>query len=147
MDFSQRLKELRVEKQMTQRELAHALCLSPNIICEWEKSRCQPGIETLKNISQIFECSIDYLVGNADDFGNVTVYQQTDNVASLTSDEQRIIDYIRKNPPHNATEWMALYAELPRYMQESIFAELKGMHLGYTVSKATKNAGESKRKA
>lgn len=82
MDFSQRLKELRLEKKMTQRELAHDLCLSPNIICEWEKARCQPGIETLKNLSQIFECSIDYLIGNADDFGNITIKSEKSNEIS-----------------------------------------------------------------
>jgi hypothetical protein len=33
-----------------------------------------------------------------------------------------------------------MYAALPKYMQENIFAELKGMHLGYvaTVNMNTK---------
>lgn len=142
-----RLRELRAESGKTQDEMAKILGISRQVYANYENSINEPSLEMLIKISNFFQCSLDFLLSRSDDFGNVTVYQQTDNVASLSSDEQRIIDYIRKNPPHNATEWMALYAELPRYMQESIFAELKGMHLGYTVSKATKNAGESKRKA
>ena len=142
-----RIKELRIESGLTQKEFAEKIGSTSKNIWAYENNVAVPPLDVLSRMSDFFGCSIDFLTGRTDDFGNVTVYQQTDNVASLSSDEQRIIDYIRKNPPHNATEWMALYAELPRYMQESIFAELKGMHLGYTVSKATKNAGESKRKA
>ena len=147
MDIGTRIKEIRVEKKWSQKTLASKIYIAQNTLSQIETNIAKPSIDVLVSLADILEVSIDYLLGREDDFGNVTVYQQTDNVASLSSDEQRIIDYIRKNPPHNATEWMAFYAELPRYMQESIFAELKGMHLGYTVSKATKNAGESKKKA
>ena len=142
MFFSQRLKELRVEKNLTQKELSLYLGLSPNSICEWEKGRCEPNAETLKKLSELFECSIDYLLGHSDDFGNINIYHETDNLNSLSADEQRMIDLIRKNPPHNATDWITLYAELPTYMQESIFAELKGMHLGYKAATAKKSKGK-----
>lgn len=135
MDFSHRIKELRAEKQITQRELASHLHLSSNLICEWEKGRCSPNIDTLKKLSDFFECTVDYLIGNTDDLGNVTVYQQTDALSSLSANEQKIIDALRRKTSKNASELLKLYSELPPYMQDSIFAELKGMHLGYTVSK------------
>lgn len=138
MSFSNRLRELRLENNFTQKELASRLGLSSNIICEWEKGRCSPSIESLKILSTLFECSIDYLLGVSDDFGNITVYQTTDNLHSLSADEQRLIDCIRKNPPYNATEWLSLYAELPRYLQENIFAELKGVHLAHKTKKIKK---------
>lgn len=138
MAFCDRLKELRIEKGFTQRELSAKLQLSPNIICEWEKKRCEPSIDTLKGLSTILECTVDYLVDNTDDLGNITVYQQTDGINSLTAEEQKIIDVLRRNTSINAGDFLTMYAELPTYMQESIFAELKGMHLGYTVSKKKK---------
>lgn len=141
MDFSHRIKELRGEKQITQRELATLLHLSANIVCEWEKGRCAPNIDTLKKLANFFECSVDYLIGNADDFDNVTVYQQTDALSSLSAEEQKIIDVLRRKTSKNISELLKLYAELPPYMQDSIFAELKGMHLGYAVSK-NKNTSE-----
>lgn len=73
MIFSERLKDLRQEKKLTQKELALYLGLSANSICEWEKGRCEPSIEHLLKLSALFECSIDYLTGNADDFGSIVI--------------------------------------------------------------------------
>lgn len=67
--FNERLKNLRLLSNFSQKELAFKINLSPNIICEYEKGRSQPTIETLKKLSGIFQCSVDYLIGNEDEFG------------------------------------------------------------------------------
>ena len=67
MDFKGNLKELRNEKNLTQKELANYLNMSKNVICEWEKGRSEPSIENLKKLSIIFDCSIDFLLGKTDD--------------------------------------------------------------------------------
>lgn len=136
MDFSQKLKELRLEKDLTQDGLAFKTGLSHGCIAMLEKGKRAPTGSTLSILADFFGCSIDYLLGREDDFGNVTVYQQTDGVHSLSADEQKIIDALRRNAPNCPVEWNTLYAELPDYMQATIFAELKGMHLGYVTSKA-----------
>ena len=115
--------------------------LSNGCIAMLEINKREPTGNTLIALSNFFECSIDYLLGREDDLGVIQVYPQTDKLDTLNADEQKIIDFIRKNPPLNATEWIELYAELPRYMQESIFAELRGMHLGFKAAK-TKNAAK-----
>ena len=71
MKFTDRLKELRTEKQLTQKELAAALGVSSNCICEWEKGRSEPSIDTLKKMALILESTVDYLIGFTDDLGNV----------------------------------------------------------------------------
>ncbi len=144
MNFSERLKELRAEKQITQMELAKKTGLSNGCIAMLEVNKREPTGSTLLALANFFECSIDYLLGREDDLGVIHVYPQTDKLDSLSADEQKLIDLIRKNPPLNATEWLELYAELPRYMQESILAELRGMHLGYKAAKAEK-AGKDKK--
>ena len=137
-----RIKELRVAFALTQEQLAEKIGFNQTAVGKYERGELEPSIETLKKLSAIFECSIDYLVGHSDDFGNVTVYEQTDKISSLSKNEQYIIDCLRKNPPHNATEWVELYSQMPLYMQESIFAELKGMYLGYKAAKARKEKME-----
>ena len=135
----QRLRELRVENELTQKELAEKILLTQTTIGKYERDELEPSIDILIKLSNVFECSIDYLLGRSDDFGNITVYKNTENIDTLSPDEQRIIERIRKNPPHNATEWIELYTELPDYMQENIFAELKGMALGYKAMKTKEN--------
>lgn len=64
--FCERLKELRIEKNMGQVELAKALNVSKGIISLWENGLREPKLSNLISIAQIFEVSIDYLVGLVD---------------------------------------------------------------------------------
>lgn len=135
----QRLRELRLEKGITQQELAKNMSLTQATIGKYERGELEPSIDLLERLATFFECSIDFLTGFSDDFGNVSIYK-TENTSSLSTNEQKIIDTLRERTPYNPVEWMSLYAELPSYMQEGIFAELKGMHLGY---KAVQNRNKN----
>lgn len=64
--FSQRLKELRLEKGLTQKELADVLNTNNSSICDWECGRTEPSIEMLLNICRFFEVSADFLLGLED---------------------------------------------------------------------------------
>ena len=54
MEFSVRLKELRVDNDMSQTELAEKLNLKASAISKYEKGITQPSIDTLKNLAEIF---------------------------------------------------------------------------------------------
>lgn len=123
MIFSDRLKEERLEKKLTQKTLASSLGLSPNCICEWEKGRSEPSLESLKKLSQIFECSIDYLIGNTDDFGNVVVHGSP--TAELGAGEKDLLQNFRKLPEdlrHRAQAYMKKLVELTEEEISDTFA-------------------------
>ena len=61
--FSIRLKELRLEKEMTQKSLAKELETSDDSIYSWETGRSQPSIEMIRAICKYFNVSSDYLLG------------------------------------------------------------------------------------
>ena len=95
-----RLKELRHEKQLTQKQLAEKLGVSQQVVGYYENGINQPAPDMLIQIANFFECSIDYLLGRSDDFGNVTV--QT-NGAQLSADEQKLLDLFNTlSPTHKA---------------------------------------------
>jgi len=61
--FAERLKELRKEKKLTQKQLSKLINVSEDCIYFWEKARSEPSILDLINLSNIFEVSVDYLIG------------------------------------------------------------------------------------
>ena len=66
--FCKRIKELRIESGLTQKELAKKLNTSNSAVCDWEKGRTQPDLQMLKNIANLFDVSTDYLLGRSQDF-------------------------------------------------------------------------------
>ena len=71
--FIYKLKELREEKGLQQKELAELLNVSKSTISGWEVGRNEPKQEMLIKIAAIFDVTTDYLLGREDDFGNVTI--------------------------------------------------------------------------
>ena len=62
MLFSEKLKMLRKESKLTQEELAEKLNVSRQAITKWESNEGLPDIENLKQISIMFNTTIDELV-------------------------------------------------------------------------------------
>ena len=61
--FSERLKELRIEKKLTQKQLAILLCTNNSSVCDWECGRSEPDLKTLTIIASFFDVTTDYLLG------------------------------------------------------------------------------------
>jgi len=64
--FKQRLKELRIEKNLQQKDLAEIINVSKSAVSGWEVGRNQPNYEILMKLASYFEISIDYLLGYND---------------------------------------------------------------------------------
>lgn len=65
--FCERVKELRIENNLTQKQLAEKLQTTNSSVCDWEKGRSQPDLKMLANMAQLFQVSVDYLLGLKDD--------------------------------------------------------------------------------
>lgn len=61
-----RLKTLRTERKLSQKQLAIDLKTTNSSICDWENGRSEPNIETLINIAKYFNVTTDYLLGLED---------------------------------------------------------------------------------
>lgn len=60
--LSEKIKELRKKKGLTQEDLANALNVSRQAITKWESGDGSPDIDNLKNIALYFHVSVDYLI-------------------------------------------------------------------------------------
>ncbi|MFR5833806.1 MAG: helix-turn-helix domain-containing protein [Acutalibacteraceae bacterium] len=85
-----RIKELREDKGISQKELAMRFKMSAGNLCDWEKGRTEPDIETLIRLADFFDVSVDYLIGRVD----------SDNAVrdrnSLTVTQSLLIDKITR---------------------------------------------------
>ncbi len=61
--LSERIKQLRTDRNITQVELAKNLSVSKQAVSNWENDNIQPSIDMLVKISEYFSVSTDYLLG------------------------------------------------------------------------------------
>lgn len=61
--FSVRLKELRLQHGLTQKELVELLGVKRNTYSDWENGKCKPNYEKLEKLADLFEVSLDWLFG------------------------------------------------------------------------------------
>lgn len=62
--FSERIKKLRIDSNMTMDALAKKLNITKSRISMWENNGTVPREEILLELSKLYNVSIDYLLGN-----------------------------------------------------------------------------------
>lgn len=67
MTLPERLKELRKEKHMTQAQLANVLGVAKGTVAMWEMGKRNPSLETLEQMSAVFDRTVSYIMGTSDD--------------------------------------------------------------------------------
>lgn len=94
-NFSDRLKQLRSEKGVLQRELADYLNVSRVTITQYENGSRSPDDETKKKIAEYFNVSLDYLMG----FSDIrNPYTNNINEEELTPEEIELLETIKNDP-------------------------------------------------
>ena len=79
--LNNRLKELRAKFGYTQHDLAHKLNTSYGAVGNWESGKRTPDTETLIKMANIFNTTVDYLLGRTDDPIN---YDDSDLAADIS---------------------------------------------------------------
>lgn len=91
-----RIRELRIEQTLTQKELAQKIYSTDKNIWAYENNVATPPLETLIKLADFFNCSIDYLIGRSDDFGNINTIN---SIKELSYDEKQILFNYKALPP------------------------------------------------
>lgn len=83
------LKKYRILKNLTQEDVAEYLGITPQSVSKWERGESYPDITLLPALANIFETSIDLLVGMDTIRAETTRY----NIHKKAVDYQRKGDY------------------------------------------------------
>ena len=89
--FSIRIKEIRENNGLKQKDLAHILNLSKSIICSYEKGTRMATLYTLIRISEIFNIDINYLIGR-----EISIVNKNRFVGNFSYEEYELIKELRK---------------------------------------------------
>ena len=65
-EIKHRIKELRKERGLTQKEFAKLMSKSETGVASWEQGLSEPCVNDIRLMCSIFECSADYLLGLTD---------------------------------------------------------------------------------
>ncbi len=89
LNFKENLKQILIEKNMTQKELSDRTGIPTSSIASWCGKRLSyPSIENANIIANELGCSIDYLIGRESDDGIIIINKEQ----SLTANEQSILN-------------------------------------------------------
>ena len=87
MSIASRIKQLRTQKNYTQKDLASLLSVKPTTVSGWELGRNEPSIDMIDKLSSIFSVTTDYLIGRsekADDQVDLDLERALDNAHSFS---------------------------------------------------------------
>lgn len=90
--FGQRFKELRIEKGLSQTQIAEILNVSQSAVTKWETGRAEPTASNIEMASSFFNCTADYLLGLENDYG---IIQSISSRPTKTLNEMELLEAFR----------------------------------------------------
>lgn len=79
MDIAKRLKQIRIEKKLSQNEVALGIGVDISSISYWESGRYEPKATYIYRLANFFNVSSDYLLGLEDESGRKTYINNSFN--------------------------------------------------------------------
>lgn len=99
MTLGEKIKQLRTEKAITQKALDDQMYVSFQTISKWENDENEPDVTALKQLASIFDCSLDYLLGNSENKNNESTTSSDDiSNASKEGDTTIIVNQAPQQP-------------------------------------------------
>lgn len=91
--IKERLKKLRKEKNLYQKELADKLNISRAVIASYETGKAVPSIDIIIRYADYFECTTDYILGRTDNKNHIKDININEAVIRLL---EKVINEIKK---------------------------------------------------
>ena len=110
MNFRTRLKQLRNEKKINQRELANFLKVAPSTISMYESGQREPNFEVLESLADFFNVDLNYLLGKSDK----TTKLMLENEQKPQGLKIPVLGTVAAGIPISAVEDILDYEEVPQ---------------------------------
>ncbi len=91
MSFGSRLKTLRLEKRLSQKQIAEAFGISVNCVSQYENDKRFPDEKMLVRLCQYYDISSDYLLGLSNTKRHLHTYKMIQE-KRLNSEQEELIE-------------------------------------------------------
>lgn len=109
-----RLKQLRKGYNLTQTDLANILNIAKTTLAAYEQGKSEPNINLLIKISNYFNVTVDYLIGNTD-----CVHQEYQPISDLLGIDEKTIEIIQSlsvsSVEHNLLDYLEVIIQHPQF--------------------------------
>lgn len=124
MKFSERLRYLIVENNISNSEFAEKIGYGKTAVYYWLNNKREPTANALSAIAKFFDVSADYLLGLEDDFGSKAEKSAVKKIVSdeLSDEEIAMIKGIREL---NFTDQNALKVVINSFLSKNSIAKEK----------------------
>ena len=114
MNFKTRLKQLRNEKKINQRELANFLKVAPSTISMYERGQREPNFEVLESLADFFNVDLNYLLGKSDKTTKLMIEDISPKPQGI---KIPVLGTVAAGIPISAVEDILDYEEIPQSWQ------------------------------
>ena len=124
MEFKDRIKAVRMEKNVSLAQLAAYLNKSESAVRAWEIERSKPDADTLIKLAEYFDCTTDYLLGisdhkNSDEKADISTLSNDLEEAVLKIDDGKnllegLVRFINIIPEKDRSNIMSAYLEIAK---------------------------------
>ena len=91
-----RIKQLRKQKGLTQKEMAEAVGVGVSTVAMWESGKRTPSFKLLNDLSDLFDKSIDYILGTSDDDRSLKLNDAQVEQLGTWEIQSKLIDILRQ---------------------------------------------------
>ena len=88
MTFGQKIKKLRTESNLTQKDLADKMNVTFQTVSKWENDTNEPDITNIKELAKIFNCSYEYLFSDESEKAVVMEKINLEEISRLVADKK-----------------------------------------------------------
>ena len=129
MTLGEKIKKLRNEKGLTQKDLADQVHVTFQTVSKWENDENEPDVSTLRELAKLFGCSMDYLLSEEEKeemkeepkaesvVTPATPVEQVTKTIIIHQKELHVCEVCKKDIPDDADVPLPVQAILSKYNQ------------------------------
>ncbi len=91
MNLANKITELRKQKGWSQSELAKQIEVSREIVGRYERNDAMPSIDIAKRMADVFDVSLDYLVGTTEKKMNKDILNRIQEIDKMQPEDKKMI--------------------------------------------------------